>query len=159
MPQLLGTDLGWPGPWQMPLGSASPHPSTEEGAEQLHNSSLGRQADKQAGAGRQPRSRALPLPSRSLLLAVKKAGFLSKTAPSQDRRHLLPLSGRSETLSLSSVLRLGFSGLFLALGSFASSVSTGSLHLFSTPSLLCCPHLPVPSAKRPSHGPAATAAP
>lgn len=135
-------------------------PSRGEGAKRLcSGSSLGRQADKQAGTGRQPRSRALPPPSRSLLLAVKKVGFLPKTTPSWDEQCLLLLPGTSETLSLSSVLRLGFSGLFLALGSFASSISTASLIFFSNPSLLRCPRLPVPSAERPPHGPAATAAP
>lgn len=108
-------------------------PGRAEGAGRLRgSSSLGR------------RAQAAP-PSRSLLLAVEKVAFLPKTAPSWDRQRLLPLPGRSETLSLSSVLRLGFSGLFLALGSFASSISTASLHLFSTPSLFCCRRFPVPS--------------
>lgn len=93
-----------------------------------------------------------PLLPAAPLLAVKNAVFLPKTASPETGQRLLLLPGRSETLSLSSILRLGFSGLFLALGSFPSSVSTTSLHLFSAPSLLRCPRASSPRPHRPAMG-------
>lgn len=125
----------------------------------------GRCSRQSGGAGRLRgssslgrRAHAAP-PSCSLLLAVEKADFLPKTAPTWDMQSLLPLPAKSETLSLSSVLRLGFSGLFLALGSSASNISIASIHLFSTPSLLCCRRFPGPSPSVLPTAPAATAAP
>lgn len=85
---------------------------------------------------------AAPL-SCSLLLAVEKADFLPKTAPTWDMQRLLPLPGKSETLSRPQCSAWVSWHLAPSPPTFPSPLSI----LFSTPSLLRCCRFPAPSPR------------